>query len=102
MAKERRDESHEMHSRIDHRRNEDILEELSVDRVGKELAQHKEKQLNHVSRMTTLDTQKNSLTLNLGGRRGRGRRGRRRRRRRKKKKKKTWTTIKESTRRIQS
>jgi hypothetical protein len=39
------------YSLLDHRRNEDILEELRVDPVKKKLAQCKQKCLNHVSRM---------------------------------------------------
>jgi hypothetical protein len=34
-------------SLLDHRRNEDILEELKVDSVGQKLAQYKQKLLNH-------------------------------------------------------
>jgi hypothetical protein len=38
------------YSSLDHRRNEDVLEELKVDPVEKKLAQYKQKWLNHVSR----------------------------------------------------
>jgi len=39
------------YSLLDHRRNEDILEELTVDPLENKLAQYKQKELNHVSRM---------------------------------------------------
>jgi hypothetical protein len=42
------------YSLLDHRNNEDILEELKVGPVGKKLAQCKQKWLNHVSRMEDL------------------------------------------------
>jgi hypothetical protein len=41
---------HEMYS-IDHRRNENILEDLRVDIVEKKLAQYKQKRLNRVGRI---------------------------------------------------
>jgi hypothetical protein len=39
------------YSLLDHRRNEDILEEFNVDPIEKKLAQCKQKCLNHVSRI---------------------------------------------------
>jgi len=42
---------------LDHRKNEDILEELKVDLVEKKLGQYKQKCLNNVSRIN------NSLTI---------------------------------------
>jgi hypothetical protein len=50
---------------LDKRRNEDILEELKVDPVGKKSAQYKQKKLlNHVRRMEDR-YQKNSKTIDL-------------------------------------
>jgi hypothetical protein len=54
-TKDSRSKIQEMYSKIqqllDHRRNEDVLEELKVDPVKKKLAQYKQKRLNHISRM---------------------------------------------------
>jgi hypothetical protein len=44
------------YSLLDHRRNEDILEELNVEPVERELAQYEQKLLNHVSRMEDIKT----------------------------------------------
>jgi hypothetical protein len=41
---------------MDHRINEETLEELNTDPVKKKLSQYKQKWLNHVSRMKTLIT----------------------------------------------
>jgi hypothetical protein len=43
---------------LDRRRNEDILEELTVNPVQKKLVQCKQKWLNHVSRMQNIRYQK--------------------------------------------
>jgi hypothetical protein len=53
------------YSLLDHRRNEDILEDLKAEPGGNKLAQYKQKGLNHVSNMNTLDMYNNSLTNDL-------------------------------------
>jgi hypothetical protein len=51
---------------LDHRRNEDTLEEPKVDPVEKKLAHYKQKWIHHDSEMEeTLDTQNNSLSIDL-------------------------------------
>jgi hypothetical protein len=42
---------HGSYSLLDHRRNEDVLEELKVEPVEKNLMQYKQKSLDHISRM---------------------------------------------------
>jgi hypothetical protein len=70
-------------SLLEHRTNKDILEEFKLYPDEKKLVQYKQKSLNHVSRWKTLDKQNNSLIIELS-------------------KNTTWTTIKETTGRIQS
>jgi hypothetical protein len=50
------------YSLLDHRRNEDILEELKVDSVEKKLARYKQKWLNHVSKIDDIRYSKRRLS----------------------------------------
>jgi hypothetical protein len=52
-----------VHSLLDHRNNEDIFEELSVEPIRKAWAQHKHSWLGHAGR--TLPTQSNFLIIDL-------------------------------------
>jgi hypothetical protein len=53
------------YSLLDRRTNEDVLQEPKLDPVGKKPTQYKQGRLNHIGRMKTLNTQNNSLNIDL-------------------------------------
>jgi len=61
------------YSLLDHKKNEDILEELKVDPIENKLAQYKQKWLNHVSRMKNIRYPSQILDCRSIGRRRTGR-----------------------------
>jgi len=63
---------------FDHATNENVLDELKADPVEKQLAQHKQKWLHHVSWMENIRYPKQLLHCRPIGRRRRRRRRRRR------------------------